>query len=47
LGKVKIDTKYIFTLISKSLQICDGFIQHIEYEKKEVNGKMVKTNKVI
>jgi SNF2 family DNA or RNA helicase len=35
LGKVKIDTKYIFTLISKSLQICDGFVQHIEYEKDE------------
>jgi SNF2 family DNA or RNA helicase len=35
LGKVKIDTKYIFTLISKSLQICDGFIQHIEKEKDE------------
>jgi SNF2 family DNA or RNA helicase len=47
LGKVKIDTKYIFTLISKSLQICDGFIQHIEYEYKEVNGKKVKTNKVL
>ena len=47
LGKVKIDTKYIFTLISKSLQICDGFIQHIEYEYKEVNGKKVRTNKVL
>lgn len=47
LGKVKIDTKYIFTLISKSLQICDGFIQHIEYEYKEVNGKKVKTNKIL
>jgi SNF2 family DNA or RNA helicase len=47
LGKVKIDTKYIFTLISKSLQICDGFVQHIEYEKKEVKGKLVNTNKVI
>jgi len=35
LGRVKIDTKYIFTLISKSLQICDGFIQHKEYEKDE------------
>jgi SNF2 family DNA or RNA helicase len=34
-GKVKIDTKYIFTLISKSLQICDGFVQHKEYEKDE------------
>lgn len=47
LGKVKIDTKYIFTLISKSLQICDGFVQHIEYEYKEVNGKKVRTNKVL
>lgn len=47
LGKVKIDTKYIFTLISKSLQICDGFVQHIEYEKKEVKGKLVNTNKII
>jgi len=35
LGRVKIDTKYIFTLISKSLQICDGFVQHKEYEKDE------------
>jgi SNF2 family DNA or RNA helicase len=25
-GKVKIDTQYIFALLSKSLQICDGFI---------------------
>ena len=44
LGRVKIDTKYIFTLLSKSLQICDGFIQHIEYEKDE-KGK--NTSKVI
>jgi SNF2 family DNA or RNA helicase len=44
LGKVKIDTKYIFTLISKSLQICDGFVQHTEYEKDD-KGK--NTNKVI
>lgn len=44
LGRVKIDTQYIFTLLSKSLQICDGFVQHIEYEKDE-KGK--KTNKVI
>jgi SNF2 family DNA or RNA helicase len=44
LGKVKIDTKYIFTLISKSLQICDGFIQHIEYEK---DAKGNKTSKVL
>ncbi len=27
LGKVKIDTEYIFALINKSLQICDGFVQ--------------------
>lgn len=26
-GKVKIDTEYIFALLNKSLQICDGFIQ--------------------
>lgn len=26
LGKVKIDTQYIFALITKTLQICDGFI---------------------
>jgi SNF2 family DNA or RNA helicase len=43
-GKVKIDTKYIFTLISKSLQICDGFVQYIEYEKDE-KGK--NTTKVL
>lgn len=47
LGKVKIDTKYIFTLISKSLQICDGFVQHIEYEYIEQNGKKVKTGKIL
>ena len=44
LGRVKIDTKYIFTLISKSLQICDGFVQHKEYEKDE-KGK--NTNKLL
>jgi SNF2 family DNA or RNA helicase len=47
LGKVKIDTQYIFTLLSKSLQICDGFIQHVEYEKREVNGKLINTGKVL
>lgn len=49
LGQVKIDTKYIFTLIAKSLQICDGFIQHIEYEKVEdsLTGKIVRTNKIL
>jgi len=44
LGKVKIDTKYIFTLISKSLQICDGFVQNTTYEKDD-KGK--NTKKVI
>jgi len=46
-GEVKINTQYIFTLISKSLQICDGFVQNIEYEYKEINGKKVRTNKII
>lgn len=40
-GKVKIDTQYIFTLISKSLQICDGFIQE---EIKDDEGKVVSKN---
>lgn len=26
-GRVRIDTQHIFTLITKSLQICDGFVQ--------------------
>lgn len=34
-GNVKIDTEYIFTLISKSLQICDGFIHQAWYNKKD------------
>ena len=44
-GKVKIDTKYIFTLLAKSLEICDGFIQHIEKEIDPETGKS--TNKII
>lgn len=43
-GKVKIDTKYIFTLIAKSLQICDGFVQNVVYEK-DAEGK--RTNKIV
>ena len=39
LGKVHIDTQYIFTLISKSLQICDGFVQQIT--KDEETGKVL------
>lgn len=31
LGKVNIDTQYIFALIAKSLQICDGFVQDEKY----------------
>lgn len=39
-GKVSIDTQYVFTLINKSLQICDGFI-------RDGNGNLeiVDTNK--
>jgi len=33
-GEVKIDTKYIFTLIAKSLQICDGFVQNVVRDKE-------------
>ena len=39
LGKVKIDTKYIFTLLSKSLEVCDGFVQKIEKEIDPETGK--------
>ena len=39
LGKVKIDTKYIFTLLSKSLEVCDGFVQKIEKEIDLETGK--------
>ncbi len=39
-GKVSIDTQYIFTLISKSLQICDGFIQD-----DKGNIEIIPTNK--
>lgn len=42
-GKVKIDTKYIFTLLAKSLQICDGFIQ--SEEDDNVNLEVIDTNK--
>lgn len=41
LGKVKIDTQYVFALLSKSLQICDGFVQHID---KEEDGKIIESN---
>ncbi len=37
-GKVKVDTQYIFTLLSKSLQICDGFIQQTD---KDDEGKVL------
>jgi SNF2 family DNA or RNA helicase len=39
-GKVKIDTEYIFTLISKSLEICDGFVKD-----NEGNTEIVPTHK--
>lgn len=44
-GKVKIDTQYIFALLAKSLQVCDGFVQHIEREINPETGKA--TGKVI
>lgn len=40
LGKVKIDTQYIFALISKSLQICDGYVQD-----DKGNVEVIPTNK--
>ena len=36
-GKVQIDTQYIFTLINKSLQICDGFIQDGEGHREIID----------
>ena len=39
-GKVKFDTQYIFALVAKSLQICDGFIQD-----QHGNREAVETNK--
>lgn len=42
-GKVKIDTQYLFTLISKSLQVCDGFIQ--QNENNENTIELIETNK--
>jgi SNF2 family DNA or RNA helicase len=40
-GKVKIDTQYIFTLLAKSLQVCDGFIQQTQ---KDEEGNEVETS---
>jgi SNF2 family DNA or RNA helicase len=37
-GKAKVDTQYLFTIIAKSLQICDGFIQ---YSDTDENGKEI------
>lgn len=39
-GKVKVSTDYIFALLNKSLQICDGFIQD-----SEKNVEPMQTNK--
>lgn len=47
LGKVKIDTQYIFALITKSLQICDGFVQddsgHIEVLPTNKDESLIET----
>ena len=40
LGKVKIDTQYIFALITKSLEICDGYIKD-----EKGNIEVIPTNK--
>lgn len=40
LGKVKLDTQFIFSLINKSLQICDGFVQD-----DKGNLEVIPTNK--
>lgn len=40
LGKVKIDTQYIFALITKSLEICDGYVRD-----KDGNIAIIPTNK--
>ena len=39
-GNVKIDTQYIFSLISKSLEICDGFVKD-----EKGNVAIIPTNK--
>jgi len=40
LDKVKIDTQYIFTLITKSLEICDGYVKD-----EQENLAVIPTNK--
>lgn len=45
LGKVKIDTVYIFTLIAKSLQICDGFLKESDEYNEE--GELIKKGTAI
>jgi SNF2 family DNA or RNA helicase len=40
LGKVKIDTQYVFALITKSLEICDGYIKD-----EKGNIAVIPTNK--
>ena len=47
LGKVKIDTQYIFALLAKSLEICNGFVHHVEKEIGEdgkPTGKILSDN---
>jgi len=49
-GSVKIDTQYIFALLEKSLEICDGFIRKIEKDPKtkkiiSENIEYIETNK--
>ncbi|MBI3366528.1 DEAD/DEAH box helicase [Candidatus Roizmanbacteria bacterium] len=39
-GRVSLDTSYIFTILNKSLQICDGFIQ--DSDVKDADGNIIK-----
>lgn len=44
-GKVKIDTQYIFTILNKSMQICDGFIRTKVQKVKDGNLIFRETDK--
>lgn len=47
IGAVNIDTEYIFTLITKSLEICDGFIQDNWYVKSDASVSCTKCKSII
>ena len=43
-GKVKIDTQYVFALIEKSLEVCDGFVQ--DTPPKDKHGRPTRKPKL-